>query len=357
MKKYRYTIVLSLAAITSFHIPTKAADKTNTYIHGEAFHFDKNKIKPKKLKKALLEMSQKAVLRPDEKWYNTVIAHWLQQSDLQLQQEDIARILSYAKKNVYFFIGPTGSGKSTVIYALQGNTITKDKATGDDDWNSFEDEKKIGIQYQRTVKVKVPKIGDSAEGETKGSIIYYHGDKTKNIAFCDTEGFLGQRDATEEEKCTSAFSPFFALKTNPIGGIVFVVSAADMEAGKGHSLKKSAQFIHKYFSAANKEELRASILFMITKTTKDKREVAKDLAQVIQLSYKHAYKTFKKGAQKPKENNEAKQDEGEGNLAELKPFFEMILEKDVAETEIGSLKNFRLDKKRVLFLIHVVNNV
>ena len=105
--------------------------------------------------------------------------------------------------------------------------------------------KETDLIFKTTVQVKTPKIGHSTEGETVGAIIYYPGDSRKNVAFCDTEGFSGARsDVSEAEKCISAFSPFFALKTNIIGGLVVVVSAHDILAGRGDMLKNKCPLFY-----------------------------------------------------------------------------------------------------------------
>ncbi|MEM7362180.1 MAG: hypothetical protein AAF335_04180 [Bacteroidota bacterium] len=119
-----------------------------------------------------------------------------------------------------------------------------------------------------------PKIGHSARGETTGANIYYHAYK-KNIAFCDTEGFCGERQASSEDRLIANLAPYYALITNQIGGIVIVVASHDILATRGQNLKTSASFLSHYFN----------FNYMYPWDTDCTRDVLKELEKLTPLPY------------------------------------------------------------------------
>ena len=361
-------ILLSLA--TRLYAPLKAATKepnqeeekssaaaSSTYTHRSIPPSpDPTEVGAAALKQGLLKMHQEAMADTYKNTYvhGNIILYWLKQSKLILQQSEINLIIDYAQTPVYFFLGPTGAGKSTAIFALQGNEVSRDQEeeSEDDNWDS-ESEEATSLIFNKTVQVKTPTIGHSARGETVRAIVYYPGDTTQNMAFCDTEGFSGERgDVSEAEKCISAFAPFFALKTNTIGGIVVVVSAYDILSSNGGMLLSTAHFLRHYFSSAGYTALRQSIFLMTTKLGRASiAEVARGLRGMIQTSHQLYFKALEKEAKNINNNNNKVQnkDIGDKSLAALQPFFAMLLEKPVSSGEENEIKNFRLDGKRLLF--------
>ena len=270
---------------------------------------------------------------------NAIIADLLRQNTPIQTQDVINLIIDYAQTPLYIFVGHICAGKSTAIFALQGNEVSRDEES-DDDFNSD-----LGdLTFKKTVEVKTPTIGYSDQEEMVGATIYYPGDTTKNIAFCDTRGFFqSAANLSYEEEFISAFAPSVALKVDIIGGIVVVLSAYDILSENGYVIKKTANILCRYFSSAGHTALRQSILFMITKCKGNKTEVVSALVGMIQKSYQAC---FRKDKNYPKARYTNTDDT---NTAALQPFFAMLLEKQVCQGQENDIKNFGLDNEKTLF--------
>ena len=259
-------------------------------------------------------------------------------------------------KKVYFVLGPCGSGKSTFIYACQGNKVFLKKKSiskqdsDDDSWadassnGGINEDNSEELSFTKLVKGDVPKVQASANGVTAGSKIYYRGEKNSKIAFCDTEGFLGLREVESDiDKVMYSFYPFFCLKANDIGGIIFLVSGADIEAARGNSFRLSANFVKNYFLLGEKnqniEKIKSSFFLVINKSRSEKKKIASDLRKIIQKSYKDFYSYKKK-------NTNSSQD----NFAHLKPFFSLFLKKHIIGKEhVDDENNFSFRTENMHF--------
>lgn len=235
------------------------------------------------------------------------------------------------KKNtpVYFFFGVTGSGVSSSIFALQGNEVSKISEEDDDEDEEDDDgAESFEVQFRKTLQIASPRIGeDSASSETSASTIYHH--PNKNIAFCDNIGFASNVRHRQDGKYISSFAPYFCLKVNSIGGIVFVMSSFDMEDSQYFT--EMANFLHKYFGKNSTTALKKSVVLLLTKCdTKFKK--GKKLRTRIKEAYKSFYSTS---------------DQGGDNL--LKPFFDIFLQQEVEESNVSKLKNFVLSENVIFF--------
>lgn len=365
MKIKKLYILASIALLNAAYVPLKAAIQkinhpkniSNIYIHGSDFQLNESLVDLEELEKGLIKMHQEAIAKSHRE--NIILTYWLRKGHIKLQESDIDCIMRYAycRKPVYFFIGPTGAGKSTSIFALQGNEVKRKKPNKGRRRKrrlKVTEEGSKGIFECTSFSKNTPTIGHDVTGETVGAIIYDPIDSKYNMAFCDTEGLLGERDKmSEADKCLSAFAPFFALKANKIGGIVLVISAKDLDGTRAKNFKASAQFMRQYFSAVIDQEIRKSVFVMITKVKdeEDENQAINMLAKTIQRSYKHYYEALKKGELGKQKNKDGQsQEEKESNLAELKPFFDLLLENEVSESEQDNLDNFEFDIKRCVFM-------
>lgn len=151
-------------------------------------------------------------------------------------------------KTVIFFIGSTGSGKSTAISYLMGAQLTRKKLGG-----------KFVIDIQDDAqKSEYPKIGHTFESETFYPQIYPIND---DMQLCDCPGFFDTK--SENERIAVSVNFEAALRKAKEIKIAIIINGAELLAQKGKSMKELVSLLGKLF--VNPKLAASSALWMITR--------------------------------------------------------------------------------------------
>lgn len=146
---------------------------------------------------------------------------------------------------VVVFIGPTGSGKTTLYYALNNKELEGYREN-----------------TRRRLKAKNPednfKIGHSGFAETTIPGLKY--DPGTKIIYCDCPGFFDNRSDIQD--ITNSFAINHVLDLAKNVKILLLTSISDVVGSKGKVLRESCQMIEKLIPEKN--ELLPSIGLIIT---------------------------------------------------------------------------------------------
>ena len=211
------------------------------------------------------------------------------------------------KSNMSLVIGPTKSGKSTLIGFLMGGNFKieyqeiKLKESNsfcdiDDDYNSEDEEQDLTEKGNEVLKnqarnfkliykcgnidKKYPHMGGSLNSETLEPRIFHN--KTENLAFCDTAGLFDNRGGIERQ-----FSNDFLdmmLSGGRINTIIFVIEKACIDSTGGRNFEDTIEKIgilisFLYKCGIAKESLQNRLFLIVNKCEKqgDKFDVYKKI--------------------------------------------------------------------------------
>lgn len=256
-----------------------------------------------------------------------IISCWIRKSSFKcFLIQDVINMITYYTENplAYLFIGPSDSGKSTAIFALQRSKVARyqSRKKNNNDHLGRNIIKKSNLIFEKNIPAQNPTIGYSNQGNNVYATICSHLDVTKNIAFCETEDFFNKKDSVrntrrEQLKLRHALEALLAGGYS-IGGIVVVINKSAIASASGDILTEIIHILGADFVFAGDTALRKSICLMITKCTND--EEKQETAQII-LHHKNARDGI----------------------------FGMPLTNPVTKKQENNLDNLRLDKERVLF--------
>lgn len=156
-------------------------------------------------------------------------------------------------KDVVFFLGGTGSGKSSLIAYLMGAKFDLTKMDG------F---RKAEINKRLSKAVVYPEIGHKLDSQTSYPEIYGAQD-VHDTYFCDCPGFFENRGASIRIK-TSIYTEL-ALRRAKTRKIVLTLELSSLENERGKDFSKVAETLSKLFSCQNRS-IFDSILWVFTKS-------------------------------------------------------------------------------------------
>lgn len=211
----------------------------------------------------LLYMSEPFLLQPiefkphEEKMRSTLNPKTMDTKtidELIQLMKPVLEIAQQAKhKTIYYVMGITGDGKSTLLNCLNGTRYEEEDDLGDTIPKKIEDG-----------TAEVCKVGTNmAVSETlfPQLVEIVYGDKT--ITYCDLPGLDGSR--SEAVTYCEAFAPMILNEqVANVGGILWVLSADQFKSTKAEKIKEILQNLLK-ISNANPQLLAESMTLVITK--------------------------------------------------------------------------------------------
>ncbi|KAK8888793.1 hypothetical protein M9Y10_033532 [Tritrichomonas musculus] len=160
-------------------------------------------------------------------------------------------------KIVTVLLGPTGSGKTTLYYALTGKRLIPSK---------------MGVE--RILNATVPenhfKIGNTGLSETHIPGIEY--DSDTDLVFCDCPGFFDNRG--EIQDITNSFAICRVLSQAKNIKILLLASHPDIRATRGKALRECCQLVETLIP--DQQSLRPAISLIITHVNQDDIDDAND---------------------------------------------------------------------------------
>jgi len=161
--------------------------------------------------------------------------------------EGISKAKEAKDKDVVFFLGNLGSGKSTTIAYLMGAPIWSHRVEG---------KPVLDIQGDPT---GYPKIGHGFVAETSYPAIY----PINNHNFGDLPGFLDNR-FSDDEKIAMSMCREFAIKSAKNRKFVILTSYAELtDGGRGKLFDELSRLLSELFD--NPDEMAKSVVWGITK--------------------------------------------------------------------------------------------
>lgn len=154
------------------------------------------------------------------------------------------------ERSIVVVIGPTGSGKTTLYYALTGKPM-----------KCFRDgiRKRLDpIQSEENFK-----IGHGGLSETSIPGLKYN--QETNIIYCDCPGFFDNRDDIHD--ITNSFAISHVLSQANKAKILLLTSHSDVTATRGKPIYDSCKIVEKLIP--KEEELRPSIGLIVTAIASD----------------------------------------------------------------------------------------
>lgn len=150
------------------------------------------------------------------------------------------------EKTVTILLGPTGSGKTTLYYALTGKALKGMKLGR----KKYLDAEEPNDMFQ---------IGHDVMSRTyKPGLIF---DPDVDIIFCDCPGFFDNRGDIQD--ITNSFAIYRVLKSAQNVKILFVVSYSDVSSTRGDPFRKSCKILEELIPS--RPSLQPAISLIITK--------------------------------------------------------------------------------------------
>lgn len=159
---------------------------------------------------------------------------------------ELRKIGNPTNMQTILFVGPTGSGKTTLFYSIVSGALRVSGARN-------------SLKLDAEVEIDGFKIGHGGESSTKIPNLYRH--PTKNIVFCDCPGFFDTGGGDQD--VPNAFAIDQVLSRTKYAKILFVVSEADIDSSRTKFFEKSSLFIEELIP--NYESKENSICLVITK--------------------------------------------------------------------------------------------
>jgi energy-coupling factor transporter ATP-binding protein EcfA2 len=188
--------------------------------------------------------------------------------------------LSHKPTAPLFFLGNTGSGKSTLINYLVGCEMEKREGA---DFGALEDV--VVVKETSSIK-ECAKIGHYPESETLIPALIQH----KNQAYYDCPGFLDSRGP--EIQVANMVNILNAFHASQQVRLIVLVNFHSLEADKGGGLKKTVNICQQFFADQRRiTQNQGSLLFGITKIPK--RRAGKQPVSLEEL--KKTLRSYDKG--------------------------------------------------------------
>lgn len=174
-------------------------------------------------------------------------------NDVETQVENnFANILAGGNNNlqekpVAILLGPTGSGKTTLYYALTGKDLMVVDGSPYPVLDVTDEERDVHFQ-----------IGHGGRAKTDNPGLKY--DSNTDIIFCDCPGFFDNRSDLQDT--TNSFAINSVLKHAKNIKILLATSDSSIQSSKGKALLESCLLVEKLFT--NQEQIRDEIALIVT---------------------------------------------------------------------------------------------
>ncbi|KAK8888797.1 hypothetical protein M9Y10_033536 [Tritrichomonas musculus] len=161
-------------------------------------------------------------------------------------QKQLNKIGNPSNMHTILFVGPTGSGKTTLFYSLISGAL---RVSGP----------RNSLRLDAEVSIDGFEIGHNGESKTEIPTLYRN--PSKNIVFCDCPGFFDTSGGVQD--VPNAFAIDQVLSHTKYAKILFVVSEADIDSSKAQFFEKSSIFVEELIP--NYESKENSVCLVITK--------------------------------------------------------------------------------------------
>lgn len=158
----------------------------------------------------------------------------------------------FKNKTVVLLLGPTGSGKTTLFYALTGKDLIV--AEGSPFPILDVNDKDRDIHFQ---------IGHGGRAKTTTPGLKY--DSATDIIFCDCPGFFDNKSDIQDT--TNSFAIHTVLSNAKNIKILLCASDSSIQSSKGRDLLECCYLVEKLFP--NKNSIRDAILLIVTNISQE----------------------------------------------------------------------------------------